>query len=98
MTQAAIPAGIAALVASGVVLVAGQQVPAAPVFTVQQATAGRAVYAKHCASCHMPDLSGNVEYPPLEGAAFMSTWGTREAVATAAAEVAADKAQVRAKG
>ncbi len=77
MTQAAIPAGIAALVASGVVLVAGQQVPAAPVFTVQQATAGRAVYAKHCASCHMPDLSGNVEYPPLEGAAFMSTWGTR---------------------
>ena len=68
---------IAAVVGSGVVLVAGQQAPATPVFTAEQATAGRAVYAKQCASCHMPDLSGNVEYPPLAGTAFMNTWGTR---------------------
>jgi mono/diheme cytochrome c family protein len=68
---------IAAVVGSGVVLVAGQQAPAAPVFTVEQATAGRAAYARQCASCHMPDLSGNVEYPALAGTAFIDTWGTR---------------------
>jgi mono/diheme cytochrome c family protein len=68
---------IAAVAGSGVVLMAGQQAPAASVFTAEQATAGRAVYAKQCASCHMPDLSGNVEYPPLAGTAFMNTWGTR---------------------
>ena len=68
---------IAAVVGSSVVLVAGQQVPAAPVFTTAQATAGRVVYAKQCASCHMPDLSGNMEYPPLAGAGFMAAWGAR---------------------
>ena len=47
------------------------------VFTADQAAAGRAAYAKHCASCHMPDLSGNTEVPPLAGAAFVDTWGTR---------------------
>jgi hypothetical protein len=25
----------------------------------------------------MPDLSGNTEVPPLAGAAFIDTWGTR---------------------
>ena len=69
-------ASIAAVVASGVVLVA-RQVPATSVFTADQATAGRAAYAKHCASCHMPDLSGNTEVPPLAGAAFFDTWGAR---------------------
>jgi mono/diheme cytochrome c family protein len=68
---------VAAMLALGVVLVAGQQDPAAPVFTTEQATAGRAAYAKNCASCHMPDLTGNVEIPPLAGTAFMGTWGTR---------------------
>jgi mono/diheme cytochrome c family protein len=75
--KGATTAVIAVLVGSGVVLIAGRQVPAAPVFTTEQATAGRTTYAKHCASCHMPDLSGNVEYPPLAGTAFISTWGTR---------------------
>jgi mono/diheme cytochrome c family protein len=70
-------AAAAALVASCAALVAGQQAPAAPVFTVEQATAGRAAYAKSCASCHMPDLSGNNEMPPLAGATFISTWGAR---------------------
>ena len=66
-----------AMVASAVVLVAGQQAAPAPVFTTEQAIAGRAVYAKQCASCHMPDLSGNMEYPPLAGTAFIAAWGTR---------------------
>ena len=69
-------AGIAAMVAPGVVLVA-RQVPGASVFTAGQATAGRAAYAKHCASCHMPDLMGDTEVPPLAGAAFIDTWGSR---------------------
>ena len=70
-------ASVAAMLALGVVLVAGQRVSAAPVFTTEQATAGRAAYAKNCASCHMPDLTGNAEIPPLAGTAFMGTWGTR---------------------
>jgi len=66
-----------AVTVAGAVLVAGENPPAAPVFTAEQAAAGRASYAKNCASCHMADLSGNVEYPPLAGAAFLGTWGTR---------------------
>jgi mono/diheme cytochrome c family protein len=69
--------GIGAVAASGAVLVAGQKPAAASVFTTEQAAAGRASYAKNCASCHMADLSGNVEYPPLAGAAFLATWGSR---------------------
>ena len=69
-------ASIAATAASGVVLVA-RQVPAASVFTEQQATAGKAEYAKHCASCHMPDLSGSTEMSALAGPAFIETWGAR---------------------
>jgi mono/diheme cytochrome c family protein len=49
----------------------------APVFTEQQVAAGRAAYAKNCASCHMPDLSGNAEIPPLAGQTFRGTWKTR---------------------
>lgn len=72
---------VAALVAAGALLEievqAARQAPAASVFTAEQATAGRAEYAKHCASCHMPDLSGNTEIPPLAGTAFIDTWGMR---------------------
>ena len=45
-----------------------------PVFTDQQAEAGRTAYAKNCASCHMPDLSGNAEIPALAGETFLDTW------------------------
>ena len=72
----AVAATVGALTGSGAVLFA-RQTPAESVFTTDQATAGRAAYAKHCASCHMPDLSGNTEIPPLAGAAFIDTWGTR---------------------
>jgi mono/diheme cytochrome c family protein len=50
---------------------------ATAVFTEQQAAEGRAAYAKHCASCHLPDLSGNAEIPPLAGATFKDTWRNR---------------------
>jgi len=65
------------IVAFGAALMAEQQGPASPVFTAQQATEGKIAYAKNCASCHMPDLSGNNEIPPLAGKAFMDTWGAR---------------------
>ena len=43
----------------------------------QQGAVGKAAYTKSCASCHMPDLSGNAEIPPLAGELFTSTWGAR---------------------
>jgi mono/diheme cytochrome c family protein len=50
---------------------------AAPVFTIEQATSGKAAYAKSCASCHLPDLSGNAEIPALAGKPFNEAWGGR---------------------
>ena len=70
----------AALVAWGAALVAaGDQAPdpAASVFTLKQAADGKAAYAKHCASCHIADLSGNSEIPALAGPAFREMWDTR---------------------
>ncbi len=66
---------LATAVASVVVL--ARQAPGASVFTAEQAIAGRSAYAKHCASCHMPDLMGDTEVPPLAGAAFIDAWGAR---------------------
>jgi mono/diheme cytochrome c family protein len=65
------------IVSSGEVLIAGRRATAASVFTEPQATAGKAGYAKHCASCHSPDLSGNGEISALAGPTFMETWGSR---------------------
>lgn len=47
------------------------------VFTLRQATAGKSAYAKHCATCHQADLSGDNEIPQLAGKAFMAMWGSR---------------------
>lgn len=69
-------AAAASVVGAGV-LVEGRQASPAVVFTARQATEGRAGYAKHCVSCHMPDLSGSNEIPALAGTAFMDTWGAR---------------------
>ncbi len=68
---------IAALALSAVAALEGEDTTTA-VFTEQQAVDGRTAYAKHCASCHMPDLSGNAEIPPLAGATFVQTWSTRK--------------------
>lgn len=66
-----------ALVVSSVAVGARQPDPSAAIFTVEQASAGKAGYARSCASCHLADLSGNNDAPPLAGAGFMSAWGTR---------------------
>src|SRR5947207_387376 len=67
---------IAVLSAAGVALVAGQQ-PSAPAFTAAQAATGRDLYSNNCASCHVADLGGRNEAPPLAGSAFMGQWRTR---------------------
>ena len=64
------------MVFTSAMLLTAQQ-PRSSVFTLEQAEEGRAAYARHCASCHMPDLSGDNERPPLVGASFMTTWGSR---------------------
>lgn len=68
---------VIAVGASRAAVLAAAQVPADPVFTAQQAIAGKTAYSKHCASCHMPDLSGNAEIPALAGTSLKGTWGTR---------------------
>jgi mono/diheme cytochrome c family protein len=68
----------AVAVAAVVPLVAEPQMQAsAPAFTAEQVAAGRVAYARSCASCHMPDLSGNGDIPQLSGGLFLSTWRTR---------------------
>ncbi len=64
----------AALFTSTLVLTARES-PA--VFTAEQAAAGKSAYARSCASCHMPDLSGSNDAPPLAGAVFAATWRAR---------------------
>jgi alcohol dehydrogenase (cytochrome c) len=48
-----------------------------PPYTAAQAADGLAAYQTSCASCHLPDLSGRNEAPPLAGANFMNAWGSR---------------------
>ncbi|MDO8681474.1 MAG: PQQ-binding-like beta-propeller repeat protein [Acidobacteriota bacterium] len=55
----------------------GTQGQAPSVYTAAQAAAGQASYQANCASCHMPDLAGQNEAPPLAGANFMTTWRGR---------------------
>ena len=81
-TTIAIAVAVAGSVLTGGLKASGYQVeetfrsPVA-VFTAKQATSGKAVYAKECASCHMPDLSGENEMPALAGTPFKAMWGTR---------------------
>src|SRR5438132_953613 len=65
-------AGVAAV---GIAVVG--QAPAAGVFTAEQAAAGRTSYQQNCAGCHLADLAGRNEAPPLAGGNFMATWRAR---------------------
>jgi len=44
------------------------------VYTDAQATQGKAQYTQSCAACHMDDLSGSGQAPPLSGDAFSQVW------------------------
>lgn len=77
-TGAKVLGAIAGLGLVALTVAPSAQAPVAPpVYTVAQATAGRAAYQANCASCHLPDLAGRNEAPPLAGANFMSTWRGR---------------------
>ena len=71
---------IVALVGSEVRVSAGQAAtgqPTPPVFTAEQASAGKVAYSRSCAKCHMPDLGGTPDAPPLSGNRFLDTWRSR---------------------
>ena len=46
-------------------------------YTATQADAGRVVFDRSCATCHMRDLSGAFEAPELAGPNFQRAWGER---------------------
>lgn len=68
---------VSALAGSAIALIAGQQPSGAPVYTADQAAAGRAAYEANCASCHVADLGGRNEAPQLAGGDFINVWRTR---------------------
>src|SRR5688572_23908482 len=71
-------ATVFAFVAALSISIVARQAPGAePVYTQAEATAGQASYQANCASCHMPDLAGQNEAPPLRGANFIRTWRER---------------------
>jgi mono/diheme cytochrome c family protein len=49
------------------------------VYTQEQATRGKAVYAKECASCHGAALNGSGQAPPLAGPDFKGDWNGQTA-------------------
>jgi mono/diheme cytochrome c family protein len=44
------------------------------VYTADQATQGKALFADKCATCHGADLNGGEMAPPLVGGIFMGDW------------------------
>jgi alcohol dehydrogenase (cytochrome c) len=50
-----------------------QQVSA--LYTAAQAEAGRAGFDANCSACHLRDLKGSNEAPPLAGPNFLNAWG-----------------------
>src|SRR5207248_6769236 len=45
--------------------------------TAAQSNSGRRIYTSTCSGCHLPDLSGRNEAPPLAGSNFINAWGSR---------------------
>jgi mono/diheme cytochrome c family protein len=46
-------------------------------YTEEQSDAGRVEFERKCASCHMPDASGDRRAPALVGPGFRGRWGDR---------------------
>jgi len=70
-------AAAVALTGVGTGVVASQKEAAAAIFTAEQATTGKAAYGRSCGACHMPDLGGTPDAPPLAGSGFLDTWRPR---------------------
>lgn len=60
-------------------IAAAQQPARSGLFTAEQANAGRAIYQSTCSTCHLPDMKGTFEAPPLAGTNFLNTWRNRPA-------------------
>ncbi len=72
---------LAGVAAGGIAIVAfaAQQTARLGPFTSEQAAAGRAIYQATCVSCHLANMQGTFEAPPLAGANFLNTWRNRPA-------------------
>jgi alcohol dehydrogenase (cytochrome c) len=70
-------AGCCALLAAVTVRPSAQAPLVSPTYTAEQASAGRAVYAQSCASCHGQNLDDGQFASPLKGEAFRQKWGGR---------------------
>jgi mono/diheme cytochrome c family protein len=72
---------VAAYAAAAVTVVRTQEHKSAwdAAFTMEQANSGQALYAKTCAHCHGPDLTGEGFAPPLIGEAFSLRWADASA-------------------
>ena len=70
--------GLAVVMTTGglVAPLAGQAPASEPVFTAQQADAGKTHYDTTCAPCHGSDLGG-ADAPALAGADFAKAWSTQ---------------------
>ncbi len=44
------------------------------IFSADQAKRGKADYSQNCSACHLDDLSGSGQAPPLAGDAFTDGW------------------------
>jgi cytochrome c553 len=53
---------------------AGPATTAAGAFTGGQAMRGQTGYSQACSVCHLEDLSGSDQAPPLAGDGFMANW------------------------
>ena len=53
---------------------AGGQSVSSGVYTADQAKRGQTVYVDVCSKCHLEDLSGGKDSPPLVGNEFLSGW------------------------
>ncbi len=69
--------GAIAALGISIAIAAAQQPARTGPFTTEQASAGRATYQATCSTCHLPDLKGTFEAPPLSGANFMNMWRNR---------------------
>ncbi len=73
---AAVALAVVGLAAAASTAAAGQAQPRREpaTYTAEQADAGLAAYAQHCASCHGESLDDGPFAPPLRGTDFRETW------------------------
>ena len=63
-----------AVLASMGLLTSAAHPPPEGAYTIDQADMGRVAYGVACSSCHLSDLGGGNEAPPLAGANFINSW------------------------